>query len=287
MVSASLVELVGVRCYLSITRDISAAKLAEEKIRNLTNFDPLTGLANRRQLMARLHKSMDGDTRSRGKRALLIIDMDNFKALNDTLGYHAGDLVLCEIAQRISACAREGDILARLGGDEFVVVLDHLSEVPEDAAAQAGAIADKILAQVGLPCSLDDHEYSGACSIGIAVFGDDQENMNEVLQQADIAMYQAKAAGRNTTLFFAPTLQAAVNIRAAMEEDMRQGIKANQFQLYYQPQVAGGRVIGAEVLFRWNHPRQGLLYPGAFIALAEETRLILPLGDWVLGVCRA
>jgi diguanylate cyclase (GGDEF)-like protein/PAS domain S-box-containing protein len=287
MVSASLVELDGVRCYLSITRDISAAKLAEEKIRNLANFDPLTGLANRRQLMARLHKSMDGDTRSRGKRALLIIDMDNFKALNDTLGYHAGDLVLCEIAQRISACAREGNILARLGGDEFVVVLDHLSEVPEDAAAQAGAIAEKILAQVGLPCSLDDHEYSGACSIGITVFGDDQENMNEVLQQADIAMYQAKAAGRNTTLFFAPALQAAVNIRAAMEEDMRQGIKANQFQLYYQPQVAGGRVIGAEVLLRWNHPRQGLLYPGAFIALAEETRLILPLGDCVLdSACR-
>jgi diguanylate cyclase (GGDEF)-like protein/PAS domain S-box-containing protein len=287
MVSSSVMELDGVPCYLSITRDITAAKLAEERIRNLANFDPLTGLANRRQLMERLHKSMDGRTRTRGNRALLIIDLDNFKALNDTLGHQTGDLVLCEIALRISACAREGDIVARLGGDEFVVMLDNLSEVPEDAAAQADAIAQKILAQVVLPCSLDDHEYSGACCIGITVFGDEQENMNEVLQQADIAMYQAKAAGRNTTRFFAPALQAAVNIRAAMEEDLRQGIKANQFQLYYQPQVEGGRVIGAEALLRWNHPRQGLLYPGAFIALAEETRLILPLGDWVLdSACR-
>jgi diguanylate cyclase (GGDEF)-like protein/PAS domain S-box-containing protein len=287
MSSSSVVVLDGVPCYLSIMRDISAAKIAEEKIRSLTNFDPLTGLANRRQLMERLHKSMDSDTRSHGKRALLIIDLDNFKALNDTLGYHTGDLVLCEIAQRLSACAREGDIVARLGGDEFVVVLDRLSDVPEDAAAQAEALAQKILAMIGLPCSLDDQEYSGACSIGITVFGCDQENINEVLQQADIAMYQAKAAGRNTTLFFSPALQAAVNIRVAMEKDMRQGIKANQFQLYYQPQVKGGQVIGAEALLRWNHPRQGLLYPGSFIALAEETRLILPLGDWVLdSACR-
>ncbi|MDR3727199.1 MAG: EAL domain-containing protein [Terracidiphilus sp.] len=287
LVSSSLVELDGVRCHLSITRDITAAKLAEEEIRNLANFDPLTGLANRRQLMERLQKSMVGRMRTRGKRALLIIDLDNFKALNDTLGHHTGDLVLCEIARRISDCAREGDIVARPGGDEFVVMLDNLSEAPEAAASQAKDAAQKILAQVSLPCSLDNYVYSGACSIGITVFGNDQGDMNEVLQQADIAMYKAKAAGRNTARFFAPALQAAVNARAVMEEDLRQGLKAIQFQLYYQPQVEGGRVIGAEVLIRWNHPRHGLLYPGAFIALAEETRLILPLGDWVLdSACR-
>jgi diguanylate cyclase (GGDEF)-like protein/PAS domain S-box-containing protein len=282
VVSSSVVELDGIRCHLSITRDITAAKLAEERIRNLAYFDPLTGLANRRQLMECLHKNMDGHALGRGMQALLIIDLDDFKTLNDTLGHPIGDLMLREAGRRLSACMREADTVGRMGGDEFVVVLDSLSETPEEAATQAEAIAEKVLAEFALSYTLDCHTYSGTCSIGITVFGDDQSNVDEVLQQADIAMYQAKAAGRNTARFFAPALQAAVNARVLMEEDLRQGIKANQFLLYYQPQVEDGRIIGAEALLRWRHPKQGILYPGAFITLAEETRLILPLGDWVL-----
>jgi EAL domain-containing protein (putative c-di-GMP-specific phosphodiesterase class I) len=172
--------------------------------------------------------------------------------------------------------------VGRLGGDEFVVLLEDLSETTEEAAAQAKVVAEKVLARIEEPYQIDGRETISTCSIGITVFGDNSGNINEVLQQADIAMYQAKAAGRNGISFFAPALQAAVNARAVLEEDLRQGIKLQQFLLYYQAQVEDGRVIGAEVLLRWQHPRRGILFPGEFISLAEETRQILPLGNWAL-----
>jgi diguanylate cyclase (GGDEF)-like protein/PAS domain S-box-containing protein len=287
VISASPMVLEGEACALSVIRDISGAKHAEEEIRTLAFFDPLTGLANRRMLMEQLRKSIAFSARSHRKRALLIVDLDDFKNLNDTLGHETGDLLLREVGLRISACVRESDTVGHLGGDEFVLLLEDLGETPEVAAAQAKMIAEKVLAQVDLPYQLEGRECVISCSIGITVFGDSQENINEVLQQADIAMYQAKGAGRNTLRFFAPELQAAVNIRASMEEDLRQGIKSNQFMLYYQPQVEDGRLIGAEALVRWNHPRLGVLLPGEFIQLAEQSRLILPLGNWVLGAaCR-
>jgi diguanylate cyclase (GGDEF)-like protein len=203
------------------------------------------------------------------------------------LGHHTGDLLLQEIALRLTACVREVDTVARLGGDEFVVMLESLSYAPEQAAADAKAIGEKILAAVDRPYLLDGREFLSTSSIGITVFGDRRETMSEVMQQADIAMYQAKAAGRNTMRFFSPALQAAVQARAAMEVDLRKGIKADEFQLYYQPQIDRGLLVGAEALLRWNHPRRGTLLPGEFISAAEDSGLILPLGAWVLeAACR-
>lgn len=287
IISASTFELEGELCVLSVLRDISAAKEFEEEIKELAFFDPLTKLANRRLLMERLGKSIAFSARNHRKRALLFLDLDNFKTLNDTLGHHTGDLLLQKVAERLTACIREVDTVSRFGGDEFVLILEDLSEHVPDAVAQAKAIAEKVLTRFEHPYHLDEHECISTCSIGITIFGDQNEKAHELLQQADIALYQAKAAGRNAMCFFAHELQAEINRRAEMEDDLRQAIKAGQFLLHYQPQFENDRLIGAEALVRWNHPRLGLLSAGAFIPLAEETRLIFPLGKWVLdSACR-
>jgi len=280
--SASGMEIEGDPCILSITRDLSAAKKAEKTIQNLAFYDPLTGLPNRRMLMERLRHPLAASARSGRSQALLLVDLDHFKTLNDTLGHQTGDLMLQNSARRIVACTHEADTVCRLGGDEFVVVLEELSKVAEEAAAQAKTVGEKIMAAIDQPCLLDNHEYHSTASIGIAVFGEWQESTDEILQQAEIALYQAKSAGRNAIRFFSPALQSAVNARAELEEDLRQGIKAKQFLLYYQPQVERGHVTGAEALIRWKHPRRGIVMPNDFIPLAEESRLILPIGDWVL-----
>ncbi len=280
--SASLIEVDGTPCILSFARDISESKAAQDKIVKLAFYDSLTGLPNRRLLWDRLRQSLTTSARSNSKGAVLFIDLDDFKTLNDTLGHKTGDLLLHETSKRLLACTRDCDTVARLGGDEFVVIIDGLGELAEDAAASAKAVAEKISIAVAEPCLLAGHECFSTASIGIRVFSGKQDDIDEVMQQADIAMYKSKAAGRKAIHFFAPALQTAVNARVLMEEDLRRAIGTDEFQLHFQPQMDRGRVIGVEALLRWNHPTRGFLPPKSFLPLAEETGLILPLGDWIL-----
>lgn len=282
LLSASIIEIDGVLCHLEVIRDISDSRAAEEEIRNLAFYDPLTHLPNRRLLIDRLDLALASSTRTGSKRALLFLDLDDFKMVNDTLGHRIGDLMLVEVGCRMSACVRKSDTVARLGGDEFVAMLDDLGHDPEEAAAKARTVAEKIIAAIRLPYSIEGHEIRTDCSIGVTVFGNEEESTDDVLQQADIAMYEAKVLGHGSLYFFAPALQAAVNARVALESDLRHAVKSGEFRLYYQPQISHGRLIGAEALIRWEHPTRGLLGPLEFIPFAEETGQILQIGNWVL-----
>ena len=282
--SASAIQLDGIPCMLSITRDTSDIRAAEERIKDLSYHDPLTHLPNRRLLFERLQHAPDTGTGHPHKRALLFINLDDFKKLNGALGNQVGDLLLQEVARRLVACVRGADTVARCGGDDFAVILDDLGDIPEPAASQAKIVAEKIRTVLGQPYMLDGHECLSPCSIGIAVFGEEPDSVHQIYQHAELAMRQAKAAGGDNTHFFVPALQSAVKERAAFEEDLYKAIKSNQFQLYYQPQVEEGRLIGVESLIRWNHPTRGLIRPDAFIPLAEESGLILSMGDSVLNM---
>ncbi len=269
--------------YVGSHIDITERKVAEEQIRQLAFHDPLTRLPNRQLLLDRLQHSLISSARSGRTGALLFIDLDNFKNLNDTLGHAMGDSLLQQAAERLISCMREGDTVARLGGDEFVVMLENLGEQPIEAAEQAESVGEKILAALSQPYQLGTHVFRSSGSIGATVFGGSTQEAEELLKQADIAMYQAKKADRNTLRFFDHKMQDNINIRAALDGELHKALESGQFQLHYQIQVDSARLpVGAEALIRWNHPARGLVSPADFIQLAEETGLILRIGNWVL-----
>ena len=279
LTSTAVVELDDAPHVVLAARDISDVKEAVKTIRDLAFYDPLTHLPNRRSLLDFLEQTRRVETRAR---ALLFVDLDNFKSLNDALGHRAGDLLLREAAERLAACVRGEGTVARLGGDEFAIVLENLDNASERAAEQARQVGEEILAEGRRPYLVGEHESHFSFSIGITVFGTDLESGLEALQQGEIAMSKAKEAGRNTLRFFSPELQANVNARVLLENELRKAIKTEEFELYFQPQLRAGRLIGSEALVRWNHPQNGVLAPSAFIELAEDCGLILPLGNWVL-----
>lgn len=268
---------------IGLVSDISERRRHEERIQRLAFYDSLTELPNRRLLMDRLQHALASSARSGSLGALLLLDLDHFKNLNDTHGHDAGDLLLCQVAERLTRCVREGDTVARLGGDEFVVVLESLGNNVHEAAARAKAVGEHILSLLSQTYLLDEIEHYSTPSIGITLFSQHAETVDVVLKRADVAMYQAKAAGRNTLQFFDSDLQASLAARTALETDMRLGLTQEQFMLFYQPQVDGeGRITGAEALLRWHHPVKGMISPADFIPLAEQSGFILPLGQWVL-----
>jgi len=268
--------------YVGTLTDITERKQAENEINNLAFYDPLTSLPNRRLLLDRLQHGMAYSARSGRHCALLFIDLDNFKHLNDNRGHQIGDMLLQQVARRLQSCVREGDTTARLGGDEFVVMLEDMSVNLEEAAEQAKLVGEKILGLLNQPYQLGNFLHHSTPSIGVTLFAKNHDSLDDLLKQADLAMYEAKAAGRNNLKFYDPRMQALVTSRAALEDDLRSAILQQQLVLYYQAQVNdSGDLTGAEVLLRWPHAQRGMVSPAEFIPLAEESGLILPLGRWV------
>ncbi|WP_084676914.1 bifunctional diguanylate cyclase/phosphodiesterase [Massilia niastensis] len=268
---------------LVIGTDISERKHNEAKIFRLAFFDPLTDLPNRANLLDHLRRALLGSARTRKCGALMFCDLDNFKFLNDTQGHAAGDLLLQAVARRLEHCVREADMVARLGGDEFVILIQPLEDNREAAAAQAETVAAKVVAAMAAPFQLGDLNYTLSVSVGVATLCGSTDTVESTLRQADAAMYQAKASGRNTFRFHDPGIQAAWSARAELENGLRRAMRHNEFVLHYQPQLdRAGHVIGAEALLRWRLPNGKVMYPAEFIRAAEESGLIIDIGAWVL-----
>lgn len=282
-VNSHALELDGQPVVFHASRDTSARKASEEAIRKLAFFDPLTGLPNRRLLMDRLGRALRAGTEPRALGALLFIDLDNFKSVNDTCGHYEGDRLLQQVAEVLRGCVRKEDSVARLGGDEFVVMLEGLSERSDEASHEAERVADTLLLALRRTFRLGSFEYRGSASIGVTLFGMDlQESLDEPLKRADLAMYQAKQAGRDAVRFFHPQMQRDALRRTELDASLWRGLERDEFFLHYQPQVrADGLVIATEALVRWRHPQLGVVSPAEFIPLAEESGFILPLGRWV------
>lgn len=269
--------------YVSVLADISERKIAEQRIHHLAYYDTLTGLPNRPMLDDHLKHALANAQRNGTRIALLFMDLDNFKTVNDSLGHIAGDLLLASSAERISSCMREGDTVARLGGDEFVVVLPNLAN-DEDAMRAASIVAEKVRLLMGAPFDLDGHEVVVTPSIGIAIYPSDADNAVDLIRNADTAMYHAKSHGRNNHQFYAAEMNVAVVHRLKMETALRHAIARNELKLFYQPQFTSQqRIIGVEALLRWNSHEFGMVSPAKFIPLAEETGLIIPISEWVLN----
>ena len=294
--------------WVSAARDITRRKIAEEEIESLAFYDTLTQLPNRQMLMERLQHALnqsdsqtdsqfEGQSDSHSNNpsqsnanisanvfaALMFIDLDNFKLLNDTQGHATGDLLLRKVATRLGGCVRLSDTVARLGGDEFVVLLESLPADLVSATDYSRSVGQRILTALSETYDLAGYQHDSTCSVGVTVFGKQKQAVGDLLKQADLAMYQAKAAGRNAVCFFDPAMQAVATANATVTFDLRQSLRKNDFVLHYQPQVGRDQcMFGVEALLRWNHPERGLVCPNDFIPQAEENGLILPLGKWAL-----
>lgn len=274
--------------YVASMIDISFSKAASDEIKLLAFYDSLTHLPNRRMLIERLTKALASSARSGQMGAILFLDIDHFKNINDTLGHDIGDVFLQEVAQRLAKCMRVGDTVARFGGDEYVVLIEGLDKEALVAASEVEACGLKILHALSQIYHLGAHQHHSTVSIGAALFDKSNVSIDELLKQADIAMYEAKNSGRNTIRFFDPRMQFAITARTELEHELREAVKKHQFKLYYQLQVdANNQVLGAEVLIRWQHPQRGMISPADFILLSEETGLILDIGQWVLDTACA